>query len=335
MAPQGRAGAATTHGRGLYRSPTASPICQHVVLQVQEAFTGCFGCLGGFLPPSPGGECGGWTYRGKHSSWEPSVLPTRCLLHPHRQENPSQAAKQGSVGEENAVGAPHEWDRVLPATLLPSPQAISFPLCREAATCRADEGLPVPYRRRGLQFKLPTVTLGTPRPWEKKRKESSSPSSWDLCVERKTSGTSGCGDGGGDEDWVLRGRCAAAACREQAAGLLTVVAALSTISSCPRWSCTLRKRRLRSRSRTQLHNLRDGAAQQGSEQPPGAVAARKAPRDLGQATRQHPGTIRGRGRFPQLPHPPLRHSPDPPLPQFPQPGTNGAVRDGSLHGLDS
>lgn len=232
------------------------------------------------------------------------------------------------------MGAPHEWDHGLPATLLPSPQAISFTLCRAAATCRADKGLPVPYRRQGLQFKLSTVTLGTPRPLEKKRKESSSPSSWDLCVERKTSGTSGCGDGGGDEDWVPRGRCAAAACRERATALLTVVAALSTISSCPRWSCTLRKRRLRSRSRTQPHHLQDRAAQQGSEQPPrGRGCTQSPPGDLGQATRQHP--VRGRGCFPQLPHPPPRCSPDPPLPQFPQPGTNGAVRDGSLHSIDS
>lgn len=152
----------------------------------------------------------------------------------------------------------------------------------------------MPYRRRGLQFKLPTVTLGTPRPWEKKRKERSSPSSRDLCVERKTSGTSGCGDGGGDEDWVLRGRCAAAACQERAAGLLTVVAALSTISSCPRWSCTLRKRRLRSRSRTQLHNLRDGAAQQGSEHPSGGRGCTQSPRrarpGYETAPKHHPGT---------------------------------------------
>lgn len=52
----------------------------------------------------------------------------------------------------------------------------------------------LPYRREGLG-QAPTVTLGSPIPWERRTKDRSRPSTWDRWLHRNTSGTSGCKQG--------------------------------------------------------------------------------------------------------------------------------------------
>lgn len=114
------------------------------------------------------------------SSWSLGA----CSILEGRKIAPRRVSK-ALRGKEATRGTQLAWGRVPPAPPH-SCGALRVP----------HTGVPMPYRRRGLQAWLPTVTLGAPSPWEKRRKDRSSPSSWDLWVERKTSGTLDCKEGG-------------------------------------------------------------------------------------------------------------------------------------------
>lgn len=127
------------------------------------------------------------TAPGSPSSWSLGVCPVL-----EGRKIPPRRPSRALQGKEDTRGAHLAWGHIPPfptsalQVQFPPPYPKTWPLAG------LEQASAVPYRRRGLQTWPPTVTLGTPSPWEKRTKDRSSPSSWDLCVERKTSGTPDC-----------------------------------------------------------------------------------------------------------------------------------------------